>query len=103
MACGKAIVSTPIGCAGLDVVDEYDILIRDGHEAFANTICAVLSGAISSTELGERARQTVENCFGWPAIADRAYESYLAIAAWRARLTQSENASRARRALATRN
>ncbi len=75
MACGKAIVSTPVGCAGLHLRDGYDIAIRNDWAAFSETLCELLHGS----PLGARARRTVENHFSWAAIADRAYESYIAV------------------------
>jgi glycosyltransferase involved in cell wall biosynthesis len=80
MACGKAIVSTPVGCAGLDLRDGYDIAIRQDWVEFADAVCALLSDAAVRSSLGGRARRTVESHFSWTAIADRAYESYLAVA-----------------------
>jgi glycosyltransferase involved in cell wall biosynthesis len=80
MACGKSIVSTAVGCAGLHVQDGYDIAIRNGWPEFAEAICAVLHSAELRASLGVRARWTVESYFGWTAIAEHAYESYLRVA-----------------------
>ena len=80
MACGKAIVSTPIGCAGLDLQDGYDIAIRKDWGEFSDAVNALLSAPALRRDLGARARWTAENHFSWTAIADRAYESYLAVA-----------------------
>lgn len=79
MACGKAIVSTPVGCAGLDVQDGYDIAVRRDWAEFSDAVCKLLSTAPVRSSLGTRARWTAESRFGWPAIANRAYESYLAV------------------------
>jgi glycosyltransferase involved in cell wall biosynthesis len=76
MACAKTIVSTPVGCAGLDLKDGYDIAIRGDWETFSDALCELLPGS----SLGERARRTAENHFSWSAIADRAYDSYLSVA-----------------------
>jgi glycosyltransferase involved in cell wall biosynthesis len=76
MACGKAIVSTPVGCAGLNLHDGYNIAIRKDWGEFADALCTLSSDRI----LGVRARHTAESHFSWTAIADRAYESYLVVA-----------------------
>jgi glycosyltransferase involved in cell wall biosynthesis len=80
MACGKAIVSTPVGCAGLDLRDGYDIAIRKEWGDFADAVCELLEGAALRSGLGGRARRTVEHDFSWTAIAERAYESYVTVA-----------------------
>jgi glycosyltransferase involved in cell wall biosynthesis len=80
MACGKAIVSTPVGCAGLDLHDGYDVAIREDWGEFSDAVCALLSGAAVRSSLGACARRTTESCFSWAAIADRAYESYKTVA-----------------------
>jgi glycosyltransferase involved in cell wall biosynthesis len=81
MACGKAIVSTPVGCAGLDVHDEFDIAIRKDWGEFSAAVSELLSNNQLRSGLGACARRTVEKDFSWGAIANRAYESYLALAA----------------------
>lgn len=80
MACGKAIVSTPVGCAGLGLDDEYHLAIRQDSEAFSDAICALLTAPWARSSMGARARRTVENHFSWAVIAERAYESYQAVA-----------------------
>jgi glycosyltransferase involved in cell wall biosynthesis len=80
MACGKAIVSTPVGCAGLDLKDRYHIAIQRDWPGFSDTICILLSQTALRASLGARARRTAESHFSWTAIANRAYESYFAVA-----------------------
>jgi glycosyltransferase involved in cell wall biosynthesis len=80
MACGKAIVSTPVGCAGLGLDDEYHLAIRQGWEEFSDAICTLLSAPWARSSMGARARRMVETHFSWVAIAERAYESYQAVA-----------------------
>lgn len=80
MACGKAVVSTPAGCAGLELQDEMDALIRADWESFAVAICGLMASTGESARLGAHARRTAEARFSWDAIADRAYASYLAMA-----------------------
>src|SRR5580700_6036843 len=73
MACGKAIVSTPVGCAGLNLRDGYDIAIRKEWGEFSDTLCALLSDRTLQSSLGAHARWTAESYFSWTAIAERAY------------------------------
>lgn len=80
MACGKAIVTTPVGCAGLGLRDEYHLAVRQDWGQFADAVSEILYTPELRRGLGARARQAVEESFSWPAIADQAYESYLAVA-----------------------
>jgi glycosyltransferase involved in cell wall biosynthesis len=80
MACGKAIVTTPVGCAGLGLQDDHHVAIRREWSEFAGAICELLPPSTLRSGLGARARRAAENHFSWSAIADRAYESYRAVA-----------------------
>jgi glycosyltransferase involved in cell wall biosynthesis len=80
MACGKAIVSTPVGCAGLGLHDEYHLLVRENWEEFSDAVCDLLAKPALRSGLGRRARRAAEDSFSWKAVAEGAYESYLAIA-----------------------
>jgi glycosyltransferase involved in cell wall biosynthesis len=77
MACGRPVVSTPAGCAGLDVDDGRDALIRETPEAFAQAICDLLADPVSGAAIAAAARATVERRFSWDSIAQCAYRSYL--------------------------
>jgi len=81
MACGKAIVATPIGCAGLELRDGLDALIRPNGAEFAEAVCSLLESSELREDLGASARRSVEARFGWNAIAERAFESYQSLAA----------------------
>jgi glycosyltransferase involved in cell wall biosynthesis len=77
MACGRAVVSTPVGCAGLGLVDGHDALIRSTAEEFAAAICDLLGDRVRRNNIAAEARCTVERRFSWEAIAEHAYSSYL--------------------------
>jgi glycosyltransferase involved in cell wall biosynthesis len=76
MACGRAIVSTPTGCAGLDLSDGRDLLIRADEAEFAAGVCTLLADASLRRTIASHARSTVEARFSWAAIADAAWQSY---------------------------
>ena len=76
MACGKAIVSTPTGCAGLELDDGRDLLIRTGAADFAAAVCGLLGDAALRGTIAAQARRTVESRFSWTAIAESAWKSY---------------------------
>jgi glycosyltransferase involved in cell wall biosynthesis len=79
MACGKAIVSTPIGCAGLGLCDGYDVFLREDWREFAQTVCGLLSDESLRSQVGGNARRTAEERFGWDAIGRQAFLSYLSV------------------------
>ena len=54
MACGKPVVTTPVGCAGLDLRDGDDAIIRADWESFAAAVCELLA----DRELRERIART---------------------------------------------
>jgi glycosyltransferase involved in cell wall biosynthesis len=79
MACGKPVVTTPIGCAGLGLRNDADACIRDDWEAFARAVSALLGDARLRAEIGAEARRTAEDRFSWDAIAETAFRSYVAL------------------------
>jgi hypothetical protein len=80
MACGKAIVSTPAGCAGLGLKNGQEALVCSNWQEFAEAVGELLGNAAVRVALGERARQCAVDRFSWDSIADAAYESYLELA-----------------------
>ena len=77
MALGRPVVSTSIGCEGLDVTHGVNILIADSARDFAAATVKLLSDGDLRCRLVNNARQLVENTYAWEIIADalaRAYE-----------------------------
>ncbi len=81
MACGKAVVTTPVGCAGLGLEDGIDAFIREDWGEFADAVCEALLDVPLRSAVGLGARRTAEARFSWTSIAGSAYTSYLALAA----------------------
>lgn len=79
-AMGKAVVSTSIGCEGLEAVDGENILIRDDPKDFAAAILAVLADEDMRCRLGERGRDTAERLYGWDVIGREMIDTYLTVA-----------------------
>jgi glycosyltransferase involved in cell wall biosynthesis len=77
MACGKAIVSTPAGCAGLGLTHRQEALIFADWQEFAAAVGELLGNAGLRVALGESARRCAVERFSWDSIADAAYDSYL--------------------------
>ena len=79
MACGKAVVSTPVGCQGLGLTDGADVLVHAASADFAEALATVLSDPALAASLGRHARATVEQRFSWDSIAAAALASYAAL------------------------
>jgi sugar transferase (PEP-CTERM/EpsH1 system associated) len=69
MAMGKAIVSTPIGAEGLEVVDGRHLILADRPQDFAEAVCRLLKDPTRRQALGQAGRQLVEQTYDWKTIA----------------------------------
>jgi glycosyltransferase involved in cell wall biosynthesis len=76
-AMGRAVVSTSIGCEGLDATNGSNILVADDPDAFADAVQRVLDDGTLRTELGARARRTVEQTYSWDVIGAFMTDTYL--------------------------
>lgn len=73
---GKAVVSTSVGCEGLNAIHGENILIADDPLKFSNAVAAVLDDVELRNRLGAAARLTVERTYGWPSIGARIIADY---------------------------
>jgi glycosyltransferase involved in cell wall biosynthesis len=67
-AAGMPVVSTSIGCEGLDARDGWNILVRDDPSSFALAVAQVLADAELRQTLSKNARKTAEDTYSWEAI-----------------------------------
>lgn len=75
LAMGKGVVSTSIGCEGLDVTSGRDILVADGPEPFAAAVARLLDRPDDAAALGRHGRALVERRYTW-AIAVEELERF---------------------------
>ena len=80
-AMGKAIVSTRIGCEGLDARDGENILIRDDPASFAEAIRQVLVDPNLRGRLELEGRRTVERSYSWESLEPAMRADYLGLIA----------------------
>lgn len=73
---GKAVVSTSVGCEGLETIDGRNILIRDDPRAFAMAVIQVLRDRELRERLGREARKTAEEYYGWPVVSRKLVTLY---------------------------
>lgn len=62
------VVSTTLGCEGLQTEEGENILIRDEPIAFAEAVADVLENGDRANQLGEAGRRTVEDQYDWSVI-----------------------------------
>jgi glycosyltransferase involved in cell wall biosynthesis len=79
-AMGKPVVSTSVGCEGLEAEDGKNILIRNDPRSFADAIAELLSDSALRHTIGKAGRATVERLYSWDAIGDTLIKRYLAVA-----------------------
>lgn len=70
-ARGRPVVTTSVGCEGLDVEHEREILIADGAPALAQSIDRLLGDPDLSRRLTAEGRRLAERSYDWEAIADK--------------------------------
>jgi sugar transferase (PEP-CTERM/EpsH1 system associated) len=80
-AMGKAVVSTGLGCEGLDAVPGRDLEIADDPAAFAARVCALLADPGRRRALGRAGRGRVVHEFAWPGVAEGMLRLYDELAA----------------------
>ncbi len=68
MAMGKTIVSTSVGCEGLDVKHDDNILIAKDEEDFAGLTVRALGDAGLRDRIGNAARLFVEKKYSWEEL-----------------------------------
>jgi len=76
MASGKAMVSTSIGCEGIDVRDGEHLVVADAPDAFARATRELLQSPQRRADLGDAARRFVVGRYSWRTIAGQLVEAY---------------------------
>lgn len=76
LAQGKAIVSTAVGCEGIEVTSGRDIQIEDDPDAFARQVVTLLEDSDQRRRLGAEARRLAEARYAWGPIGGRLAEAY---------------------------
>ena len=77
-AAGLPVVSTPVGCEGIDAIHGQHLWIAN-REQFASTVIDALSAPQLATEFAERGRQLARDNYDWEAIGERACEAIASV------------------------
>ncbi len=70
MAHGLPVVTTSLGCAGLDVEHERDIIVADDPDEMARWVDRLLADETLAHAIGLRGRETVQRRYDWATIGD---------------------------------
>jgi glycosyltransferase involved in cell wall biosynthesis len=71
MAMGKALVTTPLGASGLDVIDGEHAIIAGDAPAFAEAVHRLLDDAVLRKNLGATSRDLAVRSYDWSVVAQR--------------------------------
>lgn len=67
----KAVVSTSVGCEGIDVVHGEHLLVADDPRGFADAVLNVTADDDLAGRLGRQGRTLIEKHYKWEAVVDR--------------------------------
>ncbi|MEA2240001.1 MAG: polysaccharide biosynthesis protein PslH [Thermoanaerobaculia bacterium] len=76
MACGRPVVATTLGAAGIDVQHGENILLADDPAAFAHAISELLRDPRRARALGDAGRQLVSSRYSTDMLARRLLAFY---------------------------
>ena len=80
MACGKAVVTTPVANEGINAISGTHLLEAAGPEAFADAIVALLRNPEMRAALGKSAREHIQRYWTWEKLFSALESEMLAMA-----------------------
>jgi glycosyltransferase involved in cell wall biosynthesis len=87
MAFGRPVVSTTIGCEGLDVVDGEHLFIADSADEFAEQTVRLLLDEALRRRVATEARRLAETCYDWDVVVTELEHVYREVAECSDRVT----------------
>ena len=78
---GKPMVSTAIGCEGIDVTHREHLLIADGAEAFADAVLELMRQPELSRTLARNGRARMVERYRWDSVVEVLEAFYTRLAA----------------------
>jgi glycosyltransferase involved in cell wall biosynthesis len=77
MAQGVPVISTTIGCEGIEVKDKESILIANDATSFASAIKESMEDIDATKKRIDKSREVIEKLYSQDAAGKRRYECYL--------------------------
>jgi glycosyltransferase involved in cell wall biosynthesis len=68
LAMGRPVISTSLGCEGIDAVDGQHLLVADQPAEFAHSVLRVLDDPALAARLGRQGRALVEERYSWASV-----------------------------------
>ena len=69
LAMKKPVVTTSIGCEGIEVSDNESVIIRDDPKEFAESIIEVLKDRALQKSLGDKGFEIINSIYDWSVIS----------------------------------
>lgn len=79
MSVGKAIVTTGVGCEGIEGSDGTHYVVADTQREFTDAIIILLNDAVKRNLLGNNARKLAVEKYDWSVILDKLTNKYMDI------------------------
>lgn len=76
MAMRKPIVTTTIGCEGIDVRHGESALVVDEPEAFADSVIELFHNEVLRNRLADKGEELVRDSYQWPIVGRKVEEAY---------------------------
>ena len=76
MSVGKPVVTTTIGCEGIQGVNGIHFFVEDSPKAFAEKVIVLLKDDNQRKRVGEAARQCIEDQYNWENICHKINDIY---------------------------
>jgi sugar transferase (PEP-CTERM/EpsH1 system associated) len=76
MALGRPVVSTSIGCEGLEVISGEHLIVANGAHDFASAVIQALSSSDLRQRIATNARNLVETRYSWRGIGHKLVDVY---------------------------
>ena len=76
MAMGMPIISTTIGCEGIDVTPGKDVLIANKPEEYVHSIGKLINDDMLRKNLSNQSRIKIENKYSWDIIGEKLNKYY---------------------------
>lgn len=76
LACGLPVVSTSVGCEGLNALDGEHMLVADTPQAFADAVIKIINNSALATQLAAQGRQWVVENHAWEHSATLVAAAY---------------------------
>jgi glycosyltransferase involved in cell wall biosynthesis len=71
LAMSRPLISTSLGCEGIDAVDGQHLMIADDPRAFAQSVLRVLDDRELAARLGRSGRELAERSYSWSSVLQR--------------------------------